>query len=101
MKLIMRILIFALAINCLAQSWTPILSTTRAIDWSTAGLPASFTGKGGSVVETTPNSWTPPTRTKCGSTINPSGNAATDLSNINTALSGCADGTYVELGSGS
>jgi hypothetical protein len=80
--------------------WSNILSPGRAIDWSTAGLPSAFTDKGGTNAETTTNPWTAPVRTKYGSTINPSGSASTDLSNINTALSNCPDGSYVLLGSG-
>jgi hypothetical protein len=93
----------ALAVSSTSRAqypWSGILSPNRAIDWSKAGLPASFTDKGGTNVETTPNPWTPPTRTQYGSTIMPSGNAATDLSNINTALANCTDGTYVLLGPG-
>ena len=41
-----------------------ILSASRAIDWGGAGLPATFPDG-----ETTPNGWTPPTRTQCGSTL--------------------------------
>lgn len=82
------------------QSWSSILSSSRAINWSNAGLPASFTDKGGSNTETTTNPWTPPTRTQSGSTVSPSGVAAADLSNINTALSNCTDGHYVLLGAG-
>ena len=82
------------------QPWSNILSTNRAINWQSAGMPPSFTDKGGSNVETTTNPWTPPTRTQYGSTITPSGSAATDLSNINTALSNCSDGQYVLLGAG-
>lgn len=82
------------------QPWSNILTSARAINWQNAGLPSSFTDKGGVKVETTANPWTPPTRTQYGSTINPSGSASTDLSNINTALSNCSDGQYVLLGSG-
>lgn len=94
-------LIFALATPCLAQQpWSNVLTSSRAINWQTAGLPASFLDKGGSNTETTTNPWTPPTRTQCGSTVNPSGVAATDLANINNAYSACSDGQYVLLGSG-
>jgi hypothetical protein len=78
-----------------AQSWSSILPSSRAINWTTAGLPAVLPDG-----ETTANPWTPPTRTQYGSTLSPSGSAATDLSNINTALSKCTNGTYVLLGSG-
>ena len=43
-------------------SWSSILSPSRAINWGNAGLPATFPDG-----ETTPNPWTPPTRTQCGS----------------------------------
>ena len=76
--------------------WSNVLSTSRAINWGNAGLPATLPDG-----ETTPNPWTPPTRTiQYGSTITPSGVAATDLSNINTALSNCPNGDYVLLGPG-
>jgi len=91
---------FTLSTFVHAQSWSGILSSSRAINWTNVGLPSTFTDKGGSNVETTTNPWTPPTRTQYGSTINPSGSASTDLSNINTALSNCSDGQYVLLGSG-
>ena len=76
-------------------AWSGILSPARAINWGNAGLPATLPDG-----ETTTNAWTPPTRIKSGSTINPSGVAATDLSNINTAMSSCTNGGYVLLGSG-
>ena len=92
----------ALLLSSFARAQEPWSSApaSRVINWQSAGLPLNFTDKGGSNVETTTNPWTPPTRTQSGSTINPSGVAATDLSNINTALSVCADGHYVLLGSG-
>jgi hypothetical protein len=62
-----------------AQPWSGILSTTRAVDWSTAG--ATIT-TGGS---------------QCGSIIAAyTGTAAT----INTAITGCGSGNYVKLGAG-
>jgi len=98
--IILSVIMLFLSAPCFGQSWSGILSPSRAINWSNAGLPAGFTDKGGSNVETTTDPWTLPTRTQSGSTISPSGVASTDLSNINTALSGCADGHYVLLGSG-
>ena len=86
---------FLLSAPCFGQAWSNILSPHRAIDWTQAGLPATLPDG-----ETTPNPWTPPTRTQSGSTVNPSGNAATDLNNINTAISNCTDGHYVLLGPG-
>jgi hypothetical protein len=76
--------------------WSGIISSGRAINWAQAGLPSSYPDG-----ETTPNPWTPPTRTQCGSTLMPSGNATTDLSNISAALSACTAGHYVLLGPGS
>ena len=72
-------------------SWSSILSPSRAINWGNAGLPATFPDG-----ETTPNPWTPPTRTQCGSTIAAGASAAT----INNALAACPTGTYVLLGPG-
>ncbi len=74
-----------------AQNWSGILSSSRATDWTKAGLPAILPDG-----ETTPNAWTPPTRTQCGSTISTGASAAT----INAALAACASGHYVLLGPG-
>jgi hypothetical protein len=76
-----------------AQAWSGVLSPSRAIDWSAAGLPATFPDG-----ETTPNPWTPPTRSQSGSTLVPSG--ADDTSQINSAFSSCNAGHFVSLGSG-
>ena len=107
MKLLRRFMFILLGVSLTVSAtsraqypWSGILSPSRAIDWSKAGLPATFTDKGGTNVETTANPWTPPSRTQYGSTIMPSGTAATDLSNINAALSNCTDGSYVLLGPG-
>jgi hypothetical protein len=75
------------------QSWSGVLSSNRAINWTGAGLPATFPDG-----ETTTNPWTPPTRTQCGSTLTPSGGS--DTSAINAALAACTPGHYVLLGSG-
>jgi hypothetical protein len=88
-------LLIALCSCCAAQTWSGVLASTRAIDWTKSGLPATFPDG-----ETTTNPWTPPTRTQSGSTVNPTGVAATDLSNINTAISNCTDGHYILLGAG-
>src|SRR5271157_2892159 len=78
------------------QAWSGILASSRAIDWSHAGLPATLPDG-----ETTPNPWTPPTRTQCGSTVNPSGlTNGTDVTNINNAIASCTAGHYVLLGAG-
>jgi hypothetical protein len=73
------------------DSWAGILAPSRAIDWGHAGLPPTLPDG-----ETTPNPWTPPTRTQCGATIPSGASAAT----INAALAACAHGTYVLLGPG-
>jgi hypothetical protein len=75
------------------QPWSTILSSSRAANWSNAGLPAVLPDG-----ETAPNPWTPPTRTQCGSTLAPSG--GDDTSQITAALSGCTAGHYVLLGTG-
>ena len=80
-----------LCASCFGQAWSGIVSTSRAINWSNAGLPATLPDG-----ETTTNPWTPPTRTQCGSTISAGASAST----IQTALNGCANGTYVLLGAG-
>jgi hypothetical protein len=78
------------------EPWSAVLSSSRAINWTNAGLPATLPDG-----ETTANPWTPPSRTaQYGSTIGPSGSASTDLSNINTALSNCPNGDFVLLGPG-
>lgn len=86
------------------QAWSGILAPSRAINWTQAGLPANFTDKGGSNVETTTNPWTPPPRTQSGSTVNPitgTCDATHDCtSTFNAALSACDDGQYVLLGAG-
>jgi hypothetical protein len=73
------------------QGWSGILASSRAMNWGNAGLPANFPDG-----ETTPNPWTPPTRTQCGSTISSGASPAT----INAALAACPTGTYVLLGAG-
>lgn len=72
-------------------AWAGILTSTRATDWTQAGLPSTLpTG------ETTLNPWTPPSRAQCGATIASGASAAT----INAALKACSPGGYVLLGSG-
>jgi hypothetical protein len=85
-----------LTMPCFAQApWSNILSSGRAIDWTHGGLPATYPDG-----ETTPNPWTPPTRTQCGSTLSASGSAATDITNITNAVNACTAGHYVLLGPG-
>lgn len=85
------LLLFVATGLCPAQQWSGILASSRAIDWSKAGLPATFPDG-----ETTPNPWTPPARTQCGSTVP----AGTSFATINSDLAGCAAGTYLLLGAG-
>jgi hypothetical protein len=85
------IVFFLLSSPCFGQAWSNILSPSRAINWTGAGLPPTLPDG-----ETTPNPWTPPTRTQCGSTISAGASAAT----INSALSSCGSGHYVLLGAG-
>jgi hypothetical protein len=68
------------------QAWSGILDPTRAIDWSTAGIPGGI-----------------PSRITACATLNAStyGNGSTDATTaINSALSGCAFAQYVSLSVG-
>lgn len=68
------------------QAWAGILDPTRAIDWSTAGIPGGI-----------------PSRITACATLNAStyGNGSTDATTaINNALSGCASGQCVSLSAG-
>ncbi len=85
------LIFFLLSSPCFGQAWSGIISSSRAINWGNAGLPAALPDG-----ETTPNPWTPPNRTQCGSTISAGASAAT----INAALAACPTGTYVLLGAG-
>ena len=83
-----------------AQAWSEVLSSSRAINWTNAGLPATLPDG-----ETTPNPWTPPVRPACtttqaGTTVPiPSG---TSVTTINSAIAACAaanpKGSYLLLG---
>ncbi len=75
-------------------SWSNIIAPLRAIDWSKAGLQPTFPDG-----ETTPNPWTPPTRTYC-KTVNPLGGGQDDAGQILSAIASCAPGTYVLLAPG-
>ena len=96
---VFTIILFTLSLSlpviAQAQPWSGIISPNRAIDWSKAGLPATLPDG-----ETTPNPWTPPTRTQCGPILSPLGSGQDDSSNINSALQSCAAGHYVLLGPG-
>jgi hypothetical protein len=84
------------------QTWSGILASSRAINWNSAGLPATLPDG-----ETTPNPWTPPTRPACtsaqaGTTV-PIASGASQAT-IASALAACASanrsGSYLLLGSG-
>ena len=71
--------LLSLPVSLHGQAWSGIVSASRAMDWSHNG--ATLTNR----------------TTQCGSTIAAySGSAST----INSALSGCAAGSYVQLGAG-
>jgi hypothetical protein len=90
------VIFFLLSTPCFGQSWSNVLSSSRAINWTGAGLPATLPDG-----ETTSNPWTPPTRTQCGATVNPSGlTNGTDVTNINSALAACPAGHFVLLAPG-
>lgn len=78
------------------QPWSNILSSSRAINWSNAGLPATLPDG-----ETTPNPWTPPTRTQCVTSAckTLSGGTVT-FASINAALASASSGQYVLVPSG-
>ncbi len=78
---------FLFSVLSYGQSWSGILSTSRAIDWTGAGLQSIFPDG-----ETAPNPWTPPTRTLC--------TTVSTLTNIVSVMSGCSAGTYVLLSAG-
>ena len=94
LPLILVTIFLAVPNSAFCQAWSGVIAPSRAITWTSAGLPATFPDG-----ETTTNPWTPPVRTQSGSTISPSGNAATDLSNIQAALGSCS-GKYILLGAG-
>ena len=76
--------------------WSGILSSSRAIDWSKAGLPATLPGG-----ETTPNPWTPPTRTQCvTSQCNTLSGGTVTVASINAAITSAPAGTYVLIPAG-
>jgi hypothetical protein len=84
------------------QPWSNILSSSRAIDWKNAGLPATFPDG-----ETTPNPWTPPTRPACTSAqagITVPVAPGTSFATIITAMANCFSanptGSYLQLGAG-
>ena len=75
-------ILFCLSAISQAQLWSGVISSSRAVDWTQAGIPGGIPDA----------SWT-----QCGSTIAAySGTAAT----INSAISSCAANHYVLLGAG-
>jgi hypothetical protein len=87
------LILFSLILSspCLGQSWSGIISSSRAINWTGAGLPATLPDG-----ETTANPWTPPVRTQCGSTVS----AGTSVATLNSDIAACGNGTYLLLGPG-
>lgn len=74
-------LLFLFSCSLFGQNWAGILDTSRAIDWSTAGVVGGI----------------PDRATQCGSTIAAyTGTAAT----INAAIAACPSGQHVQLGAG-
>lgn len=75
------IIVLLLSLPCFGQNWSGILSTSRAVNWSNAGVIGGI----------------PTTRTQCGSTIAAyTGSTAA----INSALAACGANQYVLLGPG-
>lgn len=70
-----------------AQAWAGVLSSSRAVDWSGAGVPGGIPSA----------SWT-----QCGTTIAAYGSSGSyaSPSTINSALAACPANTYVLLGAG-
>lgn len=70
------------------QLWSGILDTSRAVDWSSAGVPGGI----------------PNRTTQCGPAVNASGDTSgeQDVTNVNTAIQNCYNqpNTVVQLGSG-
>jgi hypothetical protein len=79
------------------QPWSGIVSPRRAIDWGNSGLPPTLPGG-----ETTPNPWTPPTRTTVCATIAPEGTSAAPVAptDLNSAIQSCNAGQVVQLQAG-
>ena len=82
------LIIVGVSVHGYAQLWSGILDPTRAIDWSTAGIPGGIPS----------GSWT-----QSGSTIAASacGDGSSDCtSTIQAALNSCGTSHYVLLGAG-
>lgn len=105
MKLRYALVYLVLCVTCLlsvhgfGQALSGIVSSSRTIDWTKAGLPATLPNG-----ETTVSPWTPPTgRTQCVntacSTVTGAGGSAT-VTQINAAIAGAPTKTYVLLPAG-
>lgn len=96
--------VFALAAPAAAQTsapaelWSGIIASSRAIDWSHAGLPPMLPDG-----ETTLNTYTPPVRTRVCASIAPEGSPGSPVAqtDINAAIANCAPGGVVYLEAGS
>lgn len=86
--LFLPLVVIGLVVTSSAQNWSGILSPSRAIDWSNAGIPGGIPS----------GNWT-----QSGSTIQAStyGNGSNDASgDINAALASCGTDHYILLGAG-
>jgi len=109
-RLLVMLVLLILIHPAYGQQWSGIINSSRAIDWSHAGLPATLPDG-----ETTPNPWTPPTRPACtsgqaGMTVPIASGTAfgIDGSQSNTvlwAMENCSaanpGGSYLQLAAGS
>jgi hypothetical protein len=95
-KLFILPFILLFALPCLAQSWSNVLSPSRAINWTGAGLPATLPDG-----ETTANPWTPPVRTQCTTAAcNTLSGGTVTAASINAALASASHGQYVLIPAG-
>jgi hypothetical protein len=85
------------ATSTFAQSWSNIVSSSRATTWNgEIGLPVTLLDGETTNVDGAGNRL-PPTRAQCGSTIA----AGTSLATVQSAFNACAAGTYLLLAAGS
>jgi hypothetical protein len=84
--LLLLVFSFSVAPTSYCQVWSGILSSSRAVDWSGAGVPGGI----------------PNRTTQCGSTIAPYGSAGSPAApdTISAAIYNCPAGQYVSLGAG-
>jgi hypothetical protein len=96
MKRLILIVSLLCAIPASAQSWSNIISSSRAINWTGAGLPPTLPDG-----ETTTNPWTPPTRTQCvTSACNTVSGGTVTATSLGAALVSCPAGTYILIPAG-